>query len=224
MLSVVNITKRYGKKGIEEISFRIEEGTVLAVIGPNGAGKSTLFRVLMDLTKPDSGVCTFNQQPISSLLPEGIGFLPETHYLIPYFSVLEMLSYINTMRALQLSYQQIKDLIYEFDLATVANTKCKRLSQGVGRRVAMASAFMGFPKLLILDEPTNGLDIKSVINFKASLQQRVNDGCTVIVSSHIPDLLATVANQVLFIDKRIIYNAPLTSIMDLESKYKEIFG
>jgi ABC-type multidrug transport system ATPase subunit len=224
MLQAHKITKKYGIHGIEDISFSVHHESVLAVVGPNGAGKSTLFNVLLNLTKPDSGFCTFNEQPLTELIPSRVGFLPEKHFLIQYFTVHEMLAYVNSMRSLKQSRSQIEDIINEFDLGEFRNIKCKHLSQGSGRRVAMALAFIGCPELLILDEPTNGLDIKSVINFKLSLLSRVKNGCTAIVSSHIPDFLTSVADRVLFINKRIVSDMPATNTMSLETKYRELFG
>lgn len=225
MLTVNNITKKYSNgRGIFDISFEIKEPKITAVIGPNGSGKSTLFQIIAGLSRSDKGEVLFNEQEINHLEAGIISFMPESSWLIPSFTVRQMLMYFNVMKTNKDNRDNIDRLIKLLDIEKYQHQHISSLSQGMKQKVAAVCAFVGNPKLIIFDEPLNYLDIESVISFKKLLRYYSQRGTYILISSHILDFLDNVAQKTIF-----LHNGQIEEICDnigsqtLEEKYKSIF-
>lgn len=224
MLEISHLTKRYGSGGgISDVSFSVPAGSVAAVVGPNGAGKSTLFNILAGILRRETGTCLLDGIELKQLKPGEIGFLPEKGYLIPDFTPVQMLMYVNQMREMLLSDDEIEKLIFLYDLEGFRNKKNKALSQGMSRRVALVCALMGSPRLLILDEPTNGLDTQSVILLKEALKQHKKRGAVILISSHVLDFLDSIADEILFLKDGELIRAGQKTSTEIEKMYIELF-
>jgi ABC-type multidrug transport system ATPase subunit len=224
MLEISHLTKRYGSGGgISDVSFSVPAGSVAAVVGPNGAGKSTLFNILSGVQPQGDGTCVLDGVELKKLKPDEVGFMPEKSYLIPDFTPVQMLMYVNQMREILLSDDEIEKLISLYDLGEFRNKKNKALSQGMSRRVALVCALMGSPRLLILDEPTNGLDTQSVILLKEALKQHKKRGAVILISSHVLDFLDSIADEILFLKDGELIRVGKKTSTEIEKMYIELF-
>lgn len=224
MLEVTALEKSYEKKrGISDITFSLKEGTIAAVVGPNGAGKSTLFNILAGLLATDSGRCILGGVDLKMLPSDQLSFMPEHSYLIPHFTPRQMLLYINQMKTLGLSSDEIDKHLDDYGIASFADKPDKSLSQGMEKRVCIAAALMKKPRLIILDEPTNGLDIQSTIYLKQTLLKKREAGAIILVSGHVLDFLSTICDAVLFMDEGELVSSIYGHENDIEAKYIELF-
>ena len=186
IIEVANLTKRYGsKRGIIDVSFQVEEGEVFGFLGPNGAGKTTTIRLLMALLKADAGTariagldCWDQSVEIKRLT----GYLPGEPALDPGLTGGQILEYFGHLRG-GVDQAYLKQLIQRFDLDPTR--KFRQYSSGNKRKVVLIQAFMHRPRLLILDEPTNGLDPINQQEFVKMVKEVRDEGRTVFLSSHI---------------------------------------
>lgn len=220
MLEVRNLSKSYGDKAvIHRLSFSVPDHRIVAVIGPNGAGKSTLFQVLAGILPPDSGEVLANGTALQPNRATAVGFMPEKTYLPPFFSPWETLQYLNQILQIRQSIQQLQFHAEQFRIDGFLHAKNSTLSQGMMRRVSLAIAFLSNPSLLILDEPTNGMDIEGVLFFKETVLAAKARGATLLISSHILDFLSTIADDVLLLGNHHGQIAPLSPSQGLEAVY-----
>ncbi len=186
IIEVGSLTKRYGsKRGITDVSFRVEEGEVFGFLGPNGAGKTTTIRLLMALLRADVGTariagldCWRQSVEIKRL----IGYLPGEPSLDPGLTGGQILEYFGHLRG-GVDQAYLKQLIKRLDLDP--SRKFRQYSSGNKRKVVLIQAFMHRPRLLILDEPTNGLDPLNQQEFGRMVKEVRDEGRTVFLSSHI---------------------------------------
>ena len=186
MIEVEKLTKSYGsKRGIVDVSFQVAEGEVFGFLGPNGAGKTTTIRLLMALLHPDAGTariagldCWQRSVEIKKL----IGYVPGEPALDPKLTGGQILEYFAYLRG-GVDQAYLKQLIKRLDLDT--SRKFRQYSSGNKRKVVLIQAFMHKPRLLILDEPTNGLDPLGQQEFDRIVQEVRDEGRTVFLSSHI---------------------------------------
>ncbi len=191
------LTKSYGgKRGIEAVSFQVEEGEVFGFLGPNGAGKTTTIRVLMALLRADAGSariagldCWKQALEIKRLT----GYAPGEPALGPNLTGGQILEYLGNLRG-GVDHAYLKQLIDRFDLDT--GRKFRQYSTGNKRKVVLIQAFMHRPRLLILDEPTNGLDPLNQHEFDRMVQEARAVGTTVFLSSHILSEVEQLCTQV----------------------------
>ena len=223
MLTVHNLTRDYQGKGIRNLSFSLESGKVLAVIGPNGAGKTTLFNCLAGLQPADDGTCDYNGKPMPDIKNTEIGFLPEKPFLPTQLTPWQTLCYIKQMRGVPVKEPDVEAELRRFDAWEFRNMKNKALSQGMLKKAAAVLAFTGDPPVLILDEPTNGLDIHSVILFKEQIRLAKNRGATILISSHILDFLDRIADEVLFLNYDFAKVLSVGQDAALEDTYQQLF-
>ncbi len=197
MIDLENITKRYGETvAVDHLSFQVEKGEILGLLGPNGAGKTTTMRVLTGYLAADSGKVTvagltLEDHPIE--IRRRIGYLPENNPLYPDMGVMEYLSFIAAMRGLPKACRQdrIDQVIEMTGLEKMVHKNIGELSKGYCQRVGLAQAIVHDPEILILDEPTVGLDPNQIVEIR-SLIQRFGTDKTIILSSHIlPEVAAT---------------------------------
>src|SRR5256886_8065741 len=197
IIEVEKLTKSYGgKRGIVEVSFQVEEGDVFGFLGPNGAGKTTTIRLLMALLHADAGTariagldCWKQSLEIKRL----IGYMPGEPALDPNLTGGQILEYFAHLRG-GVDHAYLKQLVDRFELDT--SRKFRQYSTGNKRKVVLIQAFMHRPRLLILDEPTNGLDPLNQQEFDRMVLEARNEGRTIILSSHILSEVEQTCNRV----------------------------
>lgn len=225
MLAINNISKQYKNgKGIFNVSFDIESPMITAVIGPNGSGKSTLFNIAAGLIKADCGEISYNSKNLEQLDSGFISFMPDSSWLIPNFTVRQMLMYFSVMRANALDDKYIDKLVKILGIEKFQHQKISSLSQGMLQKASIVCTLIGNPKIMIFDEPLNYLDIESVISFKKILEFYSNEGVYILISSHILDFLDKIVKKTIFLkDGRVVKISDTSNIDTLENEYKSIF-
>jgi ABC-2 type transport system ATP-binding protein len=210
MLVVKNLTTVLGgKKILQNMNFCLRTGEIVALLGPNGAGKTTLMRTLIGFYAPAEGEVSFDDMTIDAHRRDflnSIAYVPENGGLYPEMTVTEYLTFMAQIRHLsaQEFAENLKTLVQALDLQAVLSKKCEILSKGYKRRVALAGALMSRPKMLILDEPTEGLDPQQKQHLRAFLR-RYGEDSIVLVSTHIMEEVSALAPRVLLIkDGRLL--------------------
>lgn len=212
-----HIHKSFGKQQVlKDISLEIPSGQVLGLLGPNGAGKSTLMKILIGLWKPDAG---------SVEAPSNIGYLPENNPLYEDMYVVEYLLFMAriTMRDASAKEQKerVENLIERVGLTPERHKHIRALSKGYRQRVGLAQALIGDPDLLILDEPTTGLDPNQLVDIRNLIRQIGKDR-TVILSTHIMQEVREMCDRVVVLSQGGIQADQLIDeITDLETLFRE---
>lgn len=221
VIEIKNLTKMYGKaRGIEDVSFNVEEGEIFGFIGPNGAGKSTTIRTLLSLIYPTSGSATIFGKDIITAAPEikkNIGYLPSEVFYYDNMKVIDLLKYSASFYKKDCT-QRIKELaeIMELDLTK----KIDDLSLGNKKKVGIVQGLLHEPKLIILDEPTSGLDPLMQQKFFDLLEQENKKGATILFSSHILSEVQRLCDRVAIIkDGRIVTVEKISTLK--ENTYKK---
>lgn len=206
MIEVKNVTKKYGKAvAVEDISFSIEDGEIVGLLGPNGAGKSTTMNILTGYIEQTSGEVTvegYNTLKKPQKAKEQIGYMPEGVPLYTDLTVKEFVTYMAELKRVNKKERKVRieDVLKKTGLKEVENKLTKNLSRGYKQRVSMAGALVGNAKILILDEPTVGLDPKQITEIR-SLIKELGKTHTVILSSHILSEVSQICNKVIIINK-----------------------
>lgn len=205
MIEVSGLTKSYGsKQAVKNISFSISEGEIVGFLGPNGAGKSTTMNVLTGYLSPTDGTVKINGIDIQEDALKArsmVGYLPEQPPLYMDMTVGEYLNFVYELKKVKLDKKQhISEICRLVDIENVAGRMIRNLSKGYKQRVGLAGALIGNPSVLILDEPTVGLDPKQIIEIR-SLIQTLGKSRTVILSSHILPEIQAVCERVLVINQ-----------------------
>ena len=203
MLSVIDISKNFGDfTAINKLSFQVKVGDVMGFLGPNGAGKTTSMRVITGYLKSDSGNVIINNKDIEIdpiHTKSMIGYLPEGVPLYLDFSPYLYLDYVCQVRNIKNSKAAIKKVINDLQLEEVKDVPIETLSKGFKRRVGIAQALIHNPKLLILDEPTDGLDPLQKFEVR-KLIKKLSKTKAIIISTHILDEVPEVCNKCLIIN------------------------
>jgi ABC-2 type transport system ATP-binding protein len=216
MIEAHELTKRYGDKtAVDHVSFTITPGSVTGFLGPNGAGKSTTMRMIVGLDRPTAGTVTVNGKPYArhrSPLKE-VGALLDAKAV---HSGRSARSHLRTMAATHnIPTKRVDHVIEMTGLAGVATKRVGGFSLGMGQRLGIASAMLGDPRTLILDEPVNGLDPEGVQWVRQLVRQLASEGRTVFLSSHLMSEMAQTADQLLVIGRgRIIAAGPVQDVID----------
>lgn len=204
LIQCQGLSKSYGaKKALNHVSFSLEAGAPIALVGPNGAGKTTLFSLLCGYLSPSSGSITIlGQAPNSPQLLGRVSALPQDAVLDPNVSIISQLSLFARLQGMdtKAAKQEALRVLTLVDLAGVANQKPPSLSHGMGKRLAIAQALIGEPELVLLDEPTAGLDPANAKKIR-ELVKALSPTTTFIISSHNLDELEKLCDQVLYLDK-----------------------
>ena len=206
MIEVQHLTKRYGRvTAVDDVSFRVERGEILGFLGPNGAGKTTTMRILtgfMPATEGKAIVAGFDvfDQPIEA--KRRTGYLPETPPLYPDMSVSEYLGFVAKIKGVPAGERRsrIKQVMERTRIDDVAGRQCAKLSKGYRQRVGLAQAILHNPDVLILDEPTAGLDPKQIIETRELIKELAGDH-TIILSTHILPEVSQTCQRVVIINK-----------------------
>ena len=206
MIEVKNVTKKYGKAvAVEDISFSINDGEIVGLLGPNGAGKSTTMNILTGYIEQTSGEVTiegYNTLKKPKKAKMQIGYMPEGVPLYPELTVKEFVTYMAELKQVdrKVRKEKVEKVIEQTGLKDVENKLTRNLSRGYKQRVSMAGALVGEPKILILDEPTVGLDPKQITEIR-SLIKELGKTHTIILSSHILSEVSQICNKVIIINK-----------------------
>lgn len=224
MIEVKNVTKKYGSfTAIDKISFEVKDGEVIGFLGPNGAGKSTTMNMITGFIEPTEGHIIVNGNDISKKATKAkkqIGYMPENVPLYQELTVKEFVNYMAELKRVDRKQRklQAEEILKETGLEEVQNKLIKNLSRGYKQRVSLAGALMGKPDVLILDEPTVGLDPKQIIEIR-NLIKELGKSHTVILSTHILSEVSQICEKVIIINhgKIVAIDTP----EHLEEKTKE---
>lgn len=212
MIKIEHINKSFGKQQVlKDVCLEIPAGQVVGLLGPNGAGKSTLMKILIGLWKTDSGQVS---------VPARIGYLPENNPLYEEMYVTEYLCFMAKLTAnSQQQTASVDTLIDKVGLTPERHKHIRELSKGYRQRVGLAQALLGDPQLLILDEPTTGLDPNQLVEIRALIRSLGKDR-TVILSTHIMQEVREMCDRVVILDHgNIKADRPINEIKDLEQLF-----
>ncbi len=213
MITVEGLTKTYGsRRAVDNLSFSITSGRVTGFVGPNGSGKSTTMRMMVGLTRPDTGTVTFNGTSYRALAHPartiGVALEAAAH---PGRSARNHLRTLATASAIPTS--RVDAVLDQVGLTTAADERVGGFSLGMGQRLALAAALLGEPETLMLDEPANGLDPDGIRWLRTFLRDYADQGGAVFVSSHLIGELAMFADDIVVIGAgRLLAAAPIESI------------
>ena len=221
MIDVQNLTKRFsGRTAVNGISFQVQPGEIVGFLGPNGAGKSTTMRMLTGYLQPTSGSASlggFDTQRQSLEMRRILGYLPENTPLYTDMYVREFLAFVADTYQLNQPELKVKEVIDRVGLGDEQHKKIAMLSKGYKQRVGLAQAMVHDPQILILDEPTTGLDPNQLTDIRELIRNLGKDK-TVILSTHIMQEVEALCEQVVIINKgKIVADSLLT---DLKTKHK----
>lgn len=206
MIEVSHLTKKYGGHlAVDDVSFTVEDGQIYGLLGPNGAGKSTIMNILTGYLSATSGQVTVAGHPLPEEADEAkacVGYLPEQPPLYPEMTVGEYLNFVAELKKVPRAQrkEQVLRAARRTGLEKVLPRLIRSLSKGYRQRVGIAQALLGGPKLIILDEPTVGLDPAQVVEIRKLIRE-LGKAHTVILSSHILSEVQAVCQQVLILSK-----------------------
>ena len=201
MITIQNLTKEFGAlRAVDRVNFTMTNG-VYGLLGVNGAGKTTLMRMLTTLIKPTSGEILWDGQDVCALdgqYRKLLGYLPQDFGYYPDFSIYDYLMYITSIKGIRptVAKERVKLLLKQVGLVRARHKKMKTLSGGMKRRAGIAQAMLNDPKILILDEPTAGLDPSERIRFR-NLISELSEDRIVLLSTHIVSDIEYIANEIL---------------------------
>ena len=205
-IQLTNISKTFGKQTVlQPLTMGFEEGMIHGIIGRNGSGKTVLMKMILGILQPTTGTVIVGDKRIGKDVdfPESAGAIIETIEFIPYMSAYQNLADIAAMRG-NLSKTQIKEVLEMVGLGNVGRKHVSKFSMGMRQRLAIAQAVMESPKLLILDEPMNGMDEKGVEEMRRLILARKAAGTTIILSSHNIEDICILCDQVYRIDAGVV--------------------
>ena len=218
VLEVLGLKKRIGLKTIvEDITFDMREGEIIGLLGPNGSGKTTIMRMMVGLTKISKGDVYCFEKPLglgkTSMLRE-VGSMIETPEFYNYMSGWANLKQIARVCGKKVTRARMKELVEFVGLKKVIRKKVKTYSLGMRQRLGLAQALLNDPKVLILDEPVNGLDPQGVQDFRNKLKEIAATGVSILISSHLLDEIEKVCDRVIVIEKgKIIADDKLENLV-----------
>jgi gliding motility-associated transport system ATP-binding protein len=215
-IEVNNLTKLYGQqKAVDAISFTVARGEIVGFLGPNGAGKSTTMKIITGYLQPDEGTATVSgiavkKDPLAA--KARIGYLPEANPLYYDMYVREYLDFIADVHQVKDKKKKIEETIAKVGLTPESKKRISQLSKGYKQRVGLAAALIHDPEVLILDEPTTGLDPNQIIEIREVIKQLGQDK-TVLFSSHILQEVEAICDRVIIINKgKVVANDTLSRL------------
>lgn len=216
ILSVENVTKSYGKNQVlKGVTFTIEKPCIKALVGPNGSGKTTLFAVITNLLKRDSGkIKILGMENNNPDVFKQISFLKDNTVLYSYLTGLDHLKFI--AHAQNLPYSRIEEVCSRIGITDYVGNKTGTYSLGMKQHLLLAMAIMNRPKLMILDEPLNGLDPTSVIKIRRLLKQLSEEGTAILLSSHTLSEIDFITSDILFLSKGKIISEDISIYKTIE--------
>jgi len=229
VIEVSHLTKKYGHRlAVEDVSFAVADGGICGLLGPNGAGKSTIMNILTGYLSATSGQVTVAGYPLpeeADAAKKCVGYLPEQPPLYPEMTVQEYLDFAAELKGVKKAErkEQVRSAARRTGLEKVLSRLIRSLSKGYRQRVGIAQALLGSPKLIILDEPTVGLDPAQVIEIRKLIRE-LGQAHTVILSSHILSEVQAVCQQVLILSKgRLAASGSLQELTANGRSLEEVF-
>ena len=219
-IKVTELHKIYGEQlAVNNLSFEIQTNRIVGFLGPNGAGKSTTMKILAGILAPSQGSCTINgidvqKEPLA--VKKNLGFLPENNPLYLDMYVREILAFEADIHGIKNKAQRIDEVIQLTGLTQEQHKKVQQLSKGYRQRVAIALCIIHDPKVLILDEPTTGLDPNQILEIRALIKELGKEK-TVLISTHIMQEVEAICDEVLILNKGILQEQG--DIKQLKAKY-----
>lgn len=229
-ITIEKVNKFYGnQQALNDVSFSLKKGEIIGFLGPNGAGKSTLMKIITCYLQQDSGkvkVCDLNTQEKDILVKTKIGYLPEHNPLYTDMYIKEYLSFVGSIYKINNLRNRIAEIIQQTGLTTEQSKKIKELSKGFKQRVGLAAALIHNPEVLILDEPTTGLDPNQLVEIR-NLIKEVGKDKTVLLSTHIMQEVGKMCNRVIIINKgKIVEDQLINNLqkdnIDLEEHFRRL--
>lgn len=217
-LIIDRLTKHYKNKiAVDRISIQLSHG-VYGLLGENGAGKTTLMRMISGVLKPTSGEIHFDGIDVSHEdYRDVLGYLPQNFGYYPEFTAMDFMMYIATLKGLPKTFARIRsqELLEMVSLNAVSKAKIKTYSGGMKQRLGIAQAMLNQPKILILDEPTAGLDPKERVRFR-NIISKLGEECIVLLSTHIVSDIESIANKILIMKNgQLIHQGSLNEIIQV---------
>lgn len=195
VLSIDNLSKSYGSlKALDGLTLQVEEGSIYGFLGPNGSGKTTTLGMVLDVIKPGSGTFSWFGSQISKATKQRVGALLETPNFYPYLSARRNLEIVADIKGAD--KQQINSALDLVGLGTRSHTTYRGFSLGMKQRLALAAAMLNDPEVLVLDEPTNGLDPQGIAEVRDLILRIAGQGKTIILASHLLDEVEKVCTHV----------------------------
>jgi ABC-2 type transport system ATP-binding protein len=204
-IEVTRVSKSFGSlKAVNDLSLMVEPGEVRGLLGPNGSGKSTTMKIIMGMVRPDSGGVSVCGVDVRSRPVEArgfIGYVPETPFLYEYLSAAEYLDFVGVAYGLDKTERKNRagELLKALQMDTHVNEVMSGFSQGMRQKTALISALMHRPRVLILDEPLNGLDPRSARIVKDILHRLADEGVSVLFSTHVLEIADAICNKITII-------------------------
>ena len=219
-LEVININKSYdGLKALNNISFKLKKGEIVGFLGPNGAGKSTLMKIITSFINQDSGevlISSINKDIDTILTKSKIGYLSENNPLYNDMKVVEYLNFISQLYKLKNSKKRILLVSKQIGLEKVMNKEINSLSKGFKQRVGIAAALVHDPEILLLDEPTTGLDPNQLVEIRQLIKE-IGKKKIILLSTHIMQEIPKICNRVI-----VINNGNIVDDKSINSKEEKI--
>ncbi|KAF1296073.1 hypothetical protein BAU15_12400 [Enterococcus sp. JM4C] len=201
MLTIERLTKKFGSHVVlNEIDMSIEKNDFYGLVGKNGAGKTTLINLIAGINQPDEGKILFNHQPLSSEYKDLIGLMPDSEGLPKNSNGYDFLNYMGKLKKVNLSQSEIKQLLNNVCLDVSKHLSIKKYSFGMKKKLAIAQALIGEPQIIILDEPTSGVDPESAIHLRRLFTDLHNAGKTILLTSHNLEEVEKMCNKLSFIE------------------------
>jgi len=199
ILSIKNLDKKFGSvHAVNNLSFDIHKGNVYGILGPNGSGKSTTLGIILNVVNRTSGTFSwFDGKTTTHDALKKVGAIIERPNFYPYMSAVENLKLVCKIK--EISYDKIEQKLKDVDLYERRNSKFKTFSLGMKQRLAIASALLNDPEILILDEPTNGLDPQGIHEIRSIIKNIASQGTTILLASHLLDEVEKVCTHVVVI-------------------------
>jgi len=205
MIEIRGLRKKFGDvEAVRDVTFSAADGTVVGLLGPNGAGKTTTLRMLSGLMRPDAGTIRVDNADVvadSIGVQTHMGLLPDSRGLYPRLTPVEHIEYFGRLHGIDgpALTARTKALVTRLDLTEIADRRVSGFSQGERTKVALARALVHQPRNVILDEPTNGLDVMSTRAMRAVIRELRREGCCVLFSSHIMQEVSALCDRIVVI-------------------------
>lgn len=213
LLSIKNLSKNYGKiKAVDQLNLDIQKGSVYGILGPNGSGKTTILGIVLDVINASSGSFQWFGNEPSKEDRKRIGAILETPNFYPYLSAVKNLEIIAEIK--EVDYSQIPIVLDKVDLTKRKKSKFRTYSLGMKQRLAIAAALLGNPEVLILDEPTNGLDPQGIAEIRNLILDIAEKGLTIIMASHLLDEVQKICSHVTVLKNgKKLFSGKITDII-----------
>ena len=226
-LVIKKINKKYGDQdALIDVSFSLKKGDIVGFLGPNGAGKTTLMKIITSILKPDSGDITINgydTQKNEISTKRQIGYLAENNPLYKDMLVTEYLDFVASLYEIENKKDKVKEIIKKTGLEGEIKKKIEELSKGYKQRVGIAAALVHDPNVLILDEPTTGLDPNQLIEIRKLIQE-IGQKKIVLLSTHILQEIPKICNHIIIINKgRIVENTKMQNLIKTSNNLEDHF-